>query len=68
VRFGRPANAAGAAVAAQTQRNNTWELLWTFVSSTEVTPALIEFELKRTGIRNDPDALIAFCRNAGVVA
>lgn len=63
-----PTNAAGPAVVAQAHRDNTWELLWTFVSSTQVTPALIDFELERTGIRNDPEALITFCRNAGVVA
>lgn len=48
-------------------RQRSWEMLWAFVSLQGVNAFLLDFEYKRTGINNDVDALVKFCKSHGVL-
>jgi len=48
-------------------RQRSWEMLWAFVSLQGVNSFLLDFEYKRTGINNDVDALVKFCKSHGVL-
>ena len=48
-------------------RQRSWEMLWAFVTLQGVNAFLLDFEYKRTGINNDVDALVKFCKSHGVL-